>query len=97
MDGLATTQLKGIVAPINFTAPLSEKPYSYNYDPPPGVPMRNTDWVSDSYCAMSSPSSCRIDFSRRTDPVRYRCGDKIVQNRSGERLSNVSNGSTSML
>jgi hypothetical protein len=43
MDGLATTQLKGIVAPINFTAPLSEKPYSYNYDPPPGVPVRNTE------------------------------------------------------
>ena len=43
MDGLAQTKLKGIVAPVNFTAPMSEKPYSYNYDPPPGVAVRNTE------------------------------------------------------
>jgi hypothetical protein len=43
MDGLATTQLKGIKAPINFTAPLTEKLYSYNYDPGPGITLRNTE------------------------------------------------------
>jgi len=43
MDGLAQTKLKAIVAPVNFTAPMSEKPYSYNYDPPPGVAVRNTE------------------------------------------------------
>jgi hypothetical protein len=43
MDGLAQTKMKGVVAPINFTAPMSEKPYSYNYDPPLGVPVRNTE------------------------------------------------------
>ncbi len=43
MDGFAQTTPKGIVAPINFTAPLSEKPYSYNYDPGPGIPLRNTE------------------------------------------------------
>ena len=42
MDGLAVAELKGIVAPINFTKPMAEKPYSYNYEPPPGVPPRNT-------------------------------------------------------
>ena len=42
MDGLAVADLKGIVAPVNFTQPMAEKPYSYNYDPPPGVPLRNT-------------------------------------------------------
>jgi hypothetical protein len=42
MDGLAVADLKGIVAPVNFTQPMAEKPYSYNYDPPPGVPARNT-------------------------------------------------------
>ena len=35
MDGLAQTNVKGIVAPVNFTAPMTEKPYSYNYDPGP--------------------------------------------------------------
>jgi hypothetical protein len=45
MDGLAQSRLKGIVAPLNFLAPMSEKPYSYNYQPPPGVPLRNTDNV----------------------------------------------------
>ena len=42
MDGLAIADLKGVVAPVNFTVPMAEKPYSYNYDPPPGVPPRNT-------------------------------------------------------
>jgi hypothetical protein len=42
MDGLAAADLKGIVAPLNFTQPMAEKPYSYNYEPPPGVPARNT-------------------------------------------------------
>ena len=42
MDGLAVADLKGVLAPLNFTAPVAEKPFSYNYDPPPGVPLRNT-------------------------------------------------------
>src|SRR5947208_9887207 len=42
MDGLAIADLKGVVAPINFTQPMAEKPYSYNYEPPLGVPARNT-------------------------------------------------------
>jgi hypothetical protein len=42
MDGLAAADLKGVVAPLNFTVPMAEKPYSYNYDPPPGMPARNT-------------------------------------------------------
>ena len=42
MDGLTIADLKGVVAPINFTQPMAEKPYSYNYEPPPGVPPRNT-------------------------------------------------------
>jgi hypothetical protein len=42
MDGLAIADLKGVVAPLNFTMPMAEKPYSYNYEPPPGVPVRNT-------------------------------------------------------
>ena len=41
MDGLAVADLKGILAPLNFTQPMAEKPYSYNYEPPPGVPLRN--------------------------------------------------------
>jgi len=42
MDGLAVADAKSVVAPINFTMPMAEKPYSYNYEPPPGVPPRNT-------------------------------------------------------
>jgi hypothetical protein len=42
MDGLAVADLKGVVAPVNFTMPMAEKPYSYNYEPPPGVAPRNT-------------------------------------------------------
>jgi hypothetical protein len=42
MDGLADVDAQGVVAPLNFTQPMAEKPYSYNYEPPPGVPPRNT-------------------------------------------------------
>lgn len=42
MDGMAIADAKGVVAPVNFTQPMAEKPYSYNYEPPPGVPSRNT-------------------------------------------------------
>ena len=38
MDGMTRADLQGVVAPLNFMAPMAEKPYSYNYDPPPGVP-----------------------------------------------------------
>jgi len=42
MDGLTLTDAKGVLAPLNFTMPMAEKPYSYNYEPPPGVAPRNT-------------------------------------------------------
>lgn len=40
MDGLASRELKGMVAPLNFLVPMAEKPVAYNYDPPPGTPVR---------------------------------------------------------
>jgi hypothetical protein len=42
MDGMTVAEAQGVVAPINFIEPMAEKPYSYNYEPPPGVPPRNT-------------------------------------------------------
>jgi hypothetical protein len=42
MDGLAVAEAKSVVVPLNFIEPMTEKPYSYNYEPPPGVPVRNT-------------------------------------------------------
>jgi hypothetical protein len=41
MDGLVSTDLKGVIAPLTFLAPMAEKPFSHNYEPPPGVPLRN--------------------------------------------------------
>ncbi|HJU16130.1 MAG TPA: CmcJ/NvfI family oxidoreductase [Stellaceae bacterium] len=37
MDGSTAAE---IVAPLNFLAPMAEKPVAYNYEPPPGVPAR---------------------------------------------------------
>ena len=45
MDGLVQAKLKGVVAPLNFLLPMVEKPYSYNYEPPPGVKLRNTESI----------------------------------------------------
>ena len=43
MDGSVIPTLRSIQAPVNFTAPMDEKPYSYNYDPGPGIALRNTE------------------------------------------------------
>ena len=40
MDGLASVDLKSIVAPLNFLVPMAEKPVAYNYEPPPETPQR---------------------------------------------------------
>ena len=40
MDGLVSVDLKTVVAPLNFLAPMAEKPVAYNYEPPPGTPQR---------------------------------------------------------
>ncbi|HZT87226.1 MAG TPA: CmcJ/NvfI family oxidoreductase [Stellaceae bacterium] len=41
MDGLASRELNSVVAALNFLKPMAEKPFSYNYEPPPGTPLRN--------------------------------------------------------
>src|ERR1700728_1661251 len=41
MDGMTRAELRTVVAPLSFLETVVEKPYSYNYDPPPGVPARN--------------------------------------------------------
>ncbi|HEY3910577.1 MAG TPA: CmcJ/NvfI family oxidoreductase [Stellaceae bacterium] len=40
MDGMASADLNSVVAPLNFLAPMAEKPVAYNYEPPPGTPQR---------------------------------------------------------
>ena len=36
------SQLGGVVADLLYLAPMTERPHSYTYDPPPGVPRTNT-------------------------------------------------------
>ena len=45
MDGSLQARLKGVIAPLNFMVPMAAKPYSYNYDPGPGIALRNTENV----------------------------------------------------
>ncbi len=40
MDGLTPARLDSITAPLNFLVPMPEKPVAYNYEPPPGTPVR---------------------------------------------------------
>jgi hypothetical protein len=40
MDGIASTGLDSITAPLNFLAPMAEKPVAYNYELTPGTPVR---------------------------------------------------------
>src|SRR5689334_23196287 len=45
MDGMTRTGLQPVLAPLNFMQPMAEKPYSYNYEPPPGVAPRNGSFI----------------------------------------------------
>ncbi|MBO0736012.1 MAG: methyltransferase [Alphaproteobacteria bacterium] len=40
MDGVALSDLDTLVAPLNFLVPMAQKPVAYNYEPPPGIPVR---------------------------------------------------------
>ena len=40
MDGSAIADVKSVVATLNFLVPMAEKPVAYNYEPPPGIPVR---------------------------------------------------------
>jgi hypothetical protein len=40
MDGITPVNLNSVVAPLNFLLPMAEKPVAYNYEPPPGTPVR---------------------------------------------------------
>jgi hypothetical protein len=40
MDGSAVADVKSVMAPLNFLVPMAEKPVAYNYEPPPGAPIR---------------------------------------------------------
>jgi hypothetical protein len=40
MDGPAALDLGSVVAPLNFLVPIGEKPVAYDYEPPPGTPVR---------------------------------------------------------
>lgn len=40
IDTETLSRLPHIEAPLNYLAPMAEKPRTYTYDPPPGVPMR---------------------------------------------------------
>jgi hypothetical protein len=41
MDGSSVADVKSVVAPLNFLVPMVEKPVAYNYEPPPGTPVRS--------------------------------------------------------
>jgi hypothetical protein len=45
MDGMNRSKPRGVVAPLSFMEPMADKPYSYNYNPPFGVPVRNSALV----------------------------------------------------
>jgi hypothetical protein len=44
MDGDRTASLGSVEAALNYMIPMAEKPRSYTYDPPPGVPVRNSKY-----------------------------------------------------
>ena len=54
MDGMTSASLDSIVAPLNFLAPMAEKPVAYNYEPPPGR-RRAPVIMSSFWCRSATP------------------------------------------
>lgn len=46
MDGERFPSLTGVRAALNYLVPNGERPFSYQYDPPPGTPVRSTNYAS---------------------------------------------------
>lgn len=44
MDGERFPSLTGVRAALNYLVPTGERPYSYQYDPPPGRPLRSGNY-----------------------------------------------------
>jgi hypothetical protein len=44
MDGERFSSLTGVRAALNYLVPNGERPYSYQYDPPPGRPLRSGNY-----------------------------------------------------
>ena len=65
MDGMTRADLQGVAAPLNFMEPMAEKPYAYNYDPPPGMPARNGQSIEHQVTVRDArPSSTALSFDR---------------------------------
>jgi len=84
MDGLAAADLQGVVAPLNFLEPMAEKPVAYNYDPPPGVPMRTGRYsfhdvrVHDARAVAGNLSLDREGFERALSQERDRARSTVA-------------------
>lgn len=46
MDGERFSSLTGVRAALNYLVPNGERPFSYQYDPPPGRPLRSGTYQS---------------------------------------------------
>ena len=42
LTDIRTETLPHVMAPLNYLAPMAERPRNYTYDPPPGVPRSNS-------------------------------------------------------
>lgn len=75
MDGLAVSEQTGVIAPLSFLAPMAEKPVSYNYEPPPGTPVRTGTQVElpvlvrDGRAVLDQLSLDRQGFLLRREPT----------------------------
>lgn len=74
MDSTAISQIRQITAPLNYLVRTGERPYSYQYEPPPGVPLRGGQYVAetvtvrDGRALVDTLSLDRHGFELRTHP-----------------------------
>ena len=48
MDGERFSSLTGLRAELNYLVPNGERPFSYQYDPPPGRPLRSGTYRAET-------------------------------------------------
>ncbi len=67
-----------VLAGLNYLLPTRQRPYSYTYDPPPGVPWENGEYalrrtaIDDARHAVSPPCIDREGFTLQDAPTSVR-------------------------
>ncbi|MCK6451514.1 MAG: methyltransferase [Alphaproteobacteria bacterium] len=78
MDGELALHLDSIQAPLNYLLPMTEKPYAYAYEPPPGRPQRSGAYAEQTVTIRNGRKAAdRLSLDREGFVLRRHATDVV--------------------